>query len=280
MTAKNSEKTKAPPRPATSHVQNPQKKKKNAKTNSASNTPVESGENIQKDKANQENAPAALPPNKKLPVGSLQLQFAGELILVRNPNRALASVFRRYEALFEALANMERVERLLNYKFLAGLMLTSHARKTTDREQKRKLFDLKNALFLNVANDRESRRKVMFRYLLSKHFRVSEYCADCKKSNTDSATERHKWKYCDKCTVDRNFYNILSMQHRFANGSATLFLSNDQIPKIQHLQMQHKGNLDEAEEEAIFQKYHYNTRNLDAFAVESVIKAQERLLKL
>src|SRR3954447_22911135 len=60
---------------------------------------------------------------KRVPQNTLKLQFAGELVLVKNPLRDLSGLFRRYEALFETFANMERHERLINYKFLNALML-------------------------------------------------------------------------------------------------------------------------------------------------------------
>ena len=217
-------------------------------------------------------------PPKRLPQGSLKLQFAGELVLVRNPDRDLSGLFRRYEALFEAFANMERHERLINYKFLNALMLTSHAKKSTNVEEKKRLFDMKNALYVNLANDRETRKKLAFKYLMSKNFRVTEFCEECVKRNTEAELKRHNWKFCKDCKIDRNFYNVLSMHHKFKDGSATLFLSNDLIPEIKGLQIKKKGRLDEIKEEALFQRYHYNVRNLDAFDLKAVLDWHKRLV--
>ena len=58
--------------------------------------------------------------------------MAGDLMLARCPDRDLAQLFRRYEVLLETFANMDREERLINYKFLIGLILTSHAKKTQE----------------------------------------------------------------------------------------------------------------------------------------------------
>ena len=66
---------------------------------------------------------------KLMPNGSITLQFAGELILVHCLQSEFHGLFKRYQSIFEAFANMNREERLLNYKFLNGLMLTSHAKK-------------------------------------------------------------------------------------------------------------------------------------------------------
>jgi hypothetical protein len=218
-------------------------------------------------------------PPKRVPQNTLRLQFAGELVLVKNPLRDLSGLFRRYEALFEAFANMERHERLINYTFLNALMLTSHAKKAATVEQKKKLFDMKNNLFLRLANDRETRKKLAFKYLVSKNFRVVEFCKDCVQRNTEAGLKRHNWKFCKSCKLDRNFYNVLSMHHKFKDGAATLFLSNDLIPQVKGLQIKKKGKLEETKEEAQFLRYHYNVRNLDAFDLKSVTDWHDKLVK-
>lgn len=216
---------------------------------------------------------------KRVPKESLRLQFAGELVLVKNSLRDLSGLFRRYEAIFEALANMDRHERLINYIFINALMLTSHAKKTTTIEQKKQLFDMKNALFLKLANDRETRKKLAFKYLTSKNFRVIEFCSECVARNTESGCKRHDWKFCKDCKIDRNFYNVLSMHHKFADGSATLFLSNDLISQVKGLQVKKRGKLEDIKEEARYQRYHYNVRNLDAFDLKNIMDWHTRLLK-
>ena len=77
-------------------------------------------------------------------------------------------------------------------------------------------------LFLNLANNRNSRRKLAFRYLVSKNFRVAKFCARCEAENIKTETPKHQWKFCKDCEVDRKFYNVLSMHHKFESGSATL----------------------------------------------------------
>lgn len=215
---------------------------------------------------------------KRVASGSLKLQFAGELILVKNAQKSLGGLFKRYAALFETLANLPKEERGLAYKIFTGLMLTSHAKKATTAENRRQLFELKNQLFLAIANDRSLRRKVEFKYLVSKNFRVVKYCDSCQKSNGEQALERHKWKYCKQCDVDHNFYNLLSMETRFPQGFARIFISNDQLVKIEHFKLPRRVNVDTLKEEAIIDQFHYNTRNLDAIELESVMALHTKLL--
>lgn len=239
-------------------------------------------------KKNPETTPVAAPPNedsapkaapkKRVPPGTLKLQFAGGLVLVKKPGPELLGLFRRYEEAFEAFANMDPTERLINYRFINALMLTSHAKKCSEIQQKKQLFDLKNQLFLTLANDRETRKKLAFMYLVSKNFRVTEFCQPCTERNTAEGLSRHHWKFCDNCKIDRNFFNVLSMHHKFEHGSATLFLSHELIPQVKGLQIKKKGKLDDISEEAIYKKYHYNVRNLDAFDLQSVLDWHKKLV--
>lgn len=204
--------------------------------------------------------------------------MVGGLLFARSPNIDAAPTFRRYEVLLEAFANMDKAERVLNYKFLLGLMLTSHAKKTQEIPKRKKIFDDKNELYLNLANSRDDRRKVAFKYLASKNFRVIEYCSECQKQEATPDLPKHKWKFCTECNVDRKFFNVLSMHHKFKSGSATLFLSNELIPQVERLKMPAKADITDFKEEARFEKYHYNVKNLDIFTLESIINAKEKLL--
>jgi hypothetical protein len=216
---------------------------------------------------------------KRIPASSLKFQFAGDMVMVRNPDRNLSGLFRRYEALLEMLANMDREERLLNYRFMIGLILTSHAKKVEKLEDKKRLFDMKNKMFIRIANDRSARKFLAFKYLVSKNFRVIDFCESCVKTNTDAGNKRHNWKFCDKCKLDRDFYNVLSMHHKFKDGYMTLYLSNDLIEQIKGLNVKRKGKLEDTKEEASFERYHYNVRNLDAFDLETTLTWYEKLIK-
>jgi hypothetical protein len=253
------------------------KKKKPSADSEAQSKPVATGPTI---KSLQ--IPASEPSNekkpKKLASGSLKLQFAGDLILVKNPEKSLSGLFKRYAALFESLANLPKDQRGLVYKIMTGLMLTSHAKKSTNSQEKRQLFELKNQLFLGIANDRALRRQVEFKYLVSKNFRVLQYCDSCQKANSELGIDRHKWKYCKSCNVDHNFYNLLSMEIKFPKGFARMFLSNDQIPQIQYFKPPRKIKADLLKEEAMIEQFHYNTRNLDAIDLESITQLHARLM--
>jgi len=109
---------------------------------------------------------------KKIPPGSVKLQFAGELILAKRPDLSLSGLFQRFEQMFEHFANVEKRERLINYKMLNALMLSSHAKKSASVDEKRKLFELKNQLFVELASNKDLRRTMDFRYLISKQVRV------------------------------------------------------------------------------------------------------------
>ena len=216
---------------------------------------------------------------KKIIPGSVPLLAAGELLFARSPDREMSQLFKRYEALLETFANMDKEERIINYKFLVGLMLTSHAKKCHDLPKRKALFELKNELFLNVANNKAYRKKIAFKYLKSKNFRLVSSCDRCQKENEKNQVPLHKRKFCKKCEVDRTFFNILSMHHKFKSGSATLFLSQDQIHKVENLRKTPSGKLEKAKEQAQFEKYLYNVKNLDIFDLETVKAAQKMLLK-
>jgi len=216
---------------------------------------------------------------KRVPVGAIELQFAGDLIIPKLNDKSVVGLFRRYEALFETLANMDRQERRINYLFLAGLMLTSYAKKSQSVADKKQIFTKKNEVYFKIANDPEMRRKVAFKYLVSSNFRVTSFCKACEAKNTEEKIDRHKWKFCEKCNVDRSFYNVLSMHHKFKDGSATLFLSNDLIKNVRGLKLKSKGKLEDFDEEATYDKFHYNVRNLDAISIASVLELHFRLMK-
>jgi hypothetical protein len=216
---------------------------------------------------------------KRIPKGTIQLQFAGDLILARCQDRDLSGLFKRYEAIFEAFANMERHERMVNYKFLNALMLTSYAKKALDNETKRDLFNKKNELFMDIVGNIEQRKKVAFKYLASKNFRVLEFCKACTEKNEAEGLAKHDWKFCKSCNVDRNFYSVLSLYHRYDGGSACIFLSNDLISKLPVKNFKLKGKIEDYKEEARYRNFIYSIKNLDAIDLKSVLEMHKRILK-
>lgn len=221
---------------------------------------------------------ASLKRIKKMASGSIKLQFAGELVLVKNTQKPMSGLFKRYADLFEALANMDKDQRNLIYRFMTALMLTSHAKKAPDLALKRKLFNFKNELYIAMANERSLRRIFEFKYLVSKNFRVLSYCAECTAKNTAEGVDRHKWKYCKACNVDHDFYNLLAMEVKFPHGWARLFISNDQIPQLKGFKLPRKMKAGDLTEEAMFDRYHYNSRNLDAIELSSVETLHKKLV--
>ena len=75
---------------------------------------------------------------KKIASRSIKLQMAGDLLFARCGDPELSKLFKRYEAIFETFANLDKGERVLKYKFLIALIVTSYAKKTKDSEEKKK----------------------------------------------------------------------------------------------------------------------------------------------
>ncbi|MEZ4741200.1 MAG: hypothetical protein R3B45_01935 [Bdellovibrionota bacterium] len=217
---------------------------------------------------------------KKLAKGAIDLQFAGDLILVKCLFPEYGHLVRKYEALFESFANMDRDERFLNYKLLNALMLTSHAKKTSDIAEKKELFSKKNELYIDITKIPAQRKKVAFRYLVSKNFRVVEYCKSCieKNESLDKKLKRHQWKFCNNCKIDKDFFNVLSMYHKFDDGSAGIFLSNDLLSQLPIKNFKLKGKLEKHKEEMRFKRYLYSIKDLDVFCLESVKKMHAKVI--
>lgn len=216
---------------------------------------------------------------KRIPQGIIPIQFVGDLIMAQCPDQQYAGLFKRYEELFISFANLKKEERLLVYKFFAALAITSYAKKTLSTEEKKELFELKNKIYFDIVGNLEHRKKVTFAYLQSKNFRVLEYCKDCTKTNTEKNIDKREWKFCKKCKIDRDFYNVLSMRHKWLDGEISIFLSNEHIGQIPiNLQKLRKGTLGDSKEGGIFKKFHYNARNLDVFTIDSIKKLCQKVL--
>lgn len=215
---------------------------------------------------------------KRLPKESIKLQFAGSLILAQCPDPKYLGLFRRFSALLESFANMDATERTLNYKFLNALMFTAHAKKTDDPKKRKELFDKKNEIILDILKNKEQNRKIAYKYLKSSNFLVTDYCEKCSAENAKNEKQRHSWKFCKNCKVDRSFYNIISIFHKFKEGSACIFLSNEFLDQVPVKHFKNKGKLADHKEEILFDKYHYTVKNLDAFKLDSVYKMFEKII--
>ena len=218
-------------------------------------------------------------PPKRIPQGAVKLQFAGDVIVPVLPNIKYAGLFKRYEALFENCVSLDKSERNLQYKLILSLILTSYAKKNDTADERKKIFDLKNRAYLDICSVAEHRRYLSFKYLQSKNFRVIKFCDDCVKKNTEENREKHAWKFCNNCEVDRHFYNVMCLHHRFKGGYFSIFLSNELVTKIPfRLKGLKKGKLEDVQEGAKFDKFQYNSKNMDVFDWNSVVKVANKIL--
>ncbi len=215
---------------------------------------------------------------KKIPDHLLRLDVTKNLILIKCPDTKYESLFKRYEVLFEGLANLTPDDRRMKYMLLLGLILSSHAKLTKDEAERKKLFDMKNELYLKIVNNKDHRRRLGLLYLMAKPFKVVEYCPRCIGKNKAENLKPFQWKFCRKCKIDRAYYNVLSMHHKFDKGSASMFLGNDQIHRVEFFRIGKKGKLDQFEEEFGFLHYHYRPQHLRPINLEDALKMYQMLM--
>ncbi|MCB9228090.1 MAG: hypothetical protein H6618_00615 [Deltaproteobacteria bacterium] len=215
---------------------------------------------------------------KKLPPGSIHLRIAGDLILTRFSSESREKEFLRFGSAFESYANMSKTERILNYKIMNALMLTSYARRADTKEKKRALFAMKNKLFLSIATNPAYRKHLSFRYLLADKIRVVSYCDSCLQENEAKQEPRHKWKYCESCETDPEFFNIISMIHKGPGYRSCIYLSHDHLKQLPFSKPRWTGSLSDSKEHLIFGKYRYSTNNLTAIDFDSVLQMYEKFL--
>jgi hypothetical protein len=217
---------------------------------------------------------------KKIPDGSLKFELFGDLLKISRSSPSSTIQIKKYEDFCIALTEKSRDERLLLYKFLCGIALTAHARRTTQEAPRKVIYDVKNELFFSVVNNFSNRKVLNFRMCVSPRFKVLEYCAACVASNTESGTERRDWKFCKKCKVDRSYYNLLSAYHRFTEGGVAMFLSQDLLEKVFPIKELKKVPMGKFKEELVFGRFHFSPQNLQSVQLDSLLKVCEKLLKL
>lgn len=188
--------------------------------------------------------------------------------------------FRKYDAFALSMAEQSRDERLMMYGFLMGLALTAHARRIKDASKRRFVFETKNRLFLATANNFGLRKVLNFRLCQSKRFKVVKYCENCTRKNKEENLAPREWKFCPRCEVDRNFYNVLSMFHKHSEGGASLFLGNELISSIRGLRVLKRANYGQLSEEITFRKYTFSPKNLVALELASVMAASQKIAEL
>ncbi len=217
---------------------------------------------------------------KKMPPGSIQFELFGDLLRLSKVAGAEALPIKKYEELAESLVSKPKDDRLLLYKFLCGLALTAHARRTPQEAPRKVIFDVKNELFLSIVNNFANRKILNFRLCVSPRFKVIEYCEDCVKSNTEAKREIREWKFCKNCKVDRSYFNVLSVFHRFPEGGACLFLGQELLDKVFPIKELKKAPMGKFKEELVYKNFHFSPRNLQAARMDSVLKVSEKLLEI
>lgn len=217
-------------------------------------------------------------PLKPVPA-SIRIDLFGDLLKFSKKSHQALS-FRKFDQLALFLAQKSREERLLIYKIFCGLSLTAHARRTQETSDRKLIFDLKNKLFLSIANDPSLRRMVNLRLGVSKRFKVIEYCSTCDEKNKAANLPTREWKFCHKCKIDRNYYNIISLHHRFEEGSAAMFLGHELIEEIQFHKALKKIPLTQIEEELSFIKYKFNPTTLISIELDSLKTCALKLIEL
>lgn len=210
---------------------------------------------------------------------SIKLDLFGDLLKFSKKSPAVVS-FRKFDQLAVFLAQKPREERILIYKMFCGLSLTAHARRTPETAERKKIFDLKNKLFISIANDPNVRKMINLRIGVSKRFKVISYCADCTEKNTNEKIPAREWKFCPKCKIDRNYYNIISMQHKFSEGSAALFLGQEHLESLHFHKLIKKVPLAQIVEEMSFAKYKFSPKTLISIELESLRQSALKLLEL
>lgn len=217
---------------------------------------------------------------KKVPAGSIKFELFGDLLKISRANSTQPLPIKKYEDFCISITEKSKEDRILLYKFLCGLALTAHARRTTQEAPRKVIYDVKNELFLSIVNSFANRKMLNFRMCVSPRFKVIEYCPACIAKNTEEALDKRDWKFCKKCKIDRSYYNVLSAFHRFPEGGAALFLSQDLLDKVFPIKELKKVPMGKFKEELVFGAFHFSPRNLQSVRLDSLLTVCEKLLKI
>jgi|GEM_PF-508189 len=231
-------------------------------------------------KSAEAGAVVAIKAKRKLKPEAINANLFGDLMKFSKKSPDVLAPFRKYDTFALAMTEQPREERLMMYGFLMGLSLTAHARRIKDPTKRRFVFEQKNRIFLAVANNFALRKVLNFRLCQSKRFKVVKYCEDCVRKNTEAKLSPRQWKFCQKCEVDRDFYNVLSMFHKHAEGGASLFLGNELIEKIRGLRVLKRARFGQLDEEVTFRKYTFSPKNLVALDLATVMEAARKIIEL
>jgi len=89
-----------------------------------------------------------------------------------------------------------------------------------------------------------------------------------------------KWSYCHKCKVEKGFFDVLSIFHKYKKGSASMFLGQEYFNKVKWLKTNKTTPLKNLDEVLVFTNYKFDSSSLVSIDIESVVKVSEQLLKL
>ena len=217
---------------------------------------------------------------RKLRPEAILVNVFGDLMKFSKKAPDIQAPFRKYDAFALSMAEQPREERLMMYGFLMGLALTAHARRIKDGSKRRFVFETKNRLFLATANNFALRKVLNFRLCQSKRFKVVQYCENCARKNKEEDLPARQWKFCPRCEVDRNYYNVVSMFHKHSEGGASLFLGNELIESIRGLRILKRAKYGQLGEEITFRKYTFSPKNLVALDLATVMSAAQKIADL
>ena len=216
----------------------------------------------------------------KITPESMRMDLFGDMLKFSRKSLVLPAPYRKYDAFAESLVAQPKETRLLMYRFICGMALTAHARRTLDPNLRREIYDLKNELYLSIANHAVTRRLVGFRRCVDRRFKVTNYCDDCKTRNTELGIAARQWKYCSQCKLDLHYYDLISIYHRHDKGHAVMFLSNDQAKRIVGQSDYKRVPSGRFNEEVTFSKFVFSSTNLFVFDLKTIQTVSLKLLQL
>jgi hypothetical protein len=206
---------------------------------------------------------------------SLMIELAGNLahIYKKDPNEEVRPEF---EELSSILMKLEENSRIIIYKCICALALTAHARKLEASQQRKEIFELKNQLFLSIINNPNYSRIVGVKKGVSKKPLVKEYCQECKEKN--AGKHKKDWKYCKKCVLEKGFFDVLSLSHRFNGGAISCFLGKEHFHRLKFKPKYKEISITKIKEELLFKEYEMHTKLWAVLDFKSVIKVALKLL--
>lgn len=129
-----------------------------------------------------------------------------------------------------------------------------------------------------IANDLSLRKMLNFRFCVNKRFKILEYCESCAAKNEEENRGTKEKSFCTRCKIDRTFYNVLSMFHKFERGGASLYLGKELIAQVNALKLVKHVDIEKLPEQLSFDKLRFTPHNLISLNLASVIDVSNKLL--